>query len=74
MHGGTIYVRNDVRDYQVGREVGIRRPTRQDLADLREFLGEFCGDLGLDVEKVMSKKFTKLIPYSSRPYGKLYAY
>ena len=74
MHGGTIYVRGDVRDYQVGREVGIRRPTRQDLTDLREFLGEFCGDLGLDVEKVMSKKFTKLIPYSSRPYGKLYAY
>ena len=47
---------------------------RPHLADLREFLEEFCGDLRLDVERVMSKKFMKLIPYSSRPYGKIYAY
>jgi glutamate synthase domain-containing protein 3 len=74
MHGGTIYVRGSVKDYQVGREVGIRRPTRKDMANLRKYLEEFCGDLGLDVERVLAKRFTKLIPYSSRPYGKLYAY
>lgn len=74
MHGGTIYVRGSVQNYQVGREVGIRRPTRQDMANLRKYLEEFCGDLGLDVERVLAKRFTKLIPYSSRPYGKLYAY
>jgi glutamate synthase domain-containing protein 3 len=74
MHGGTIYVRDDVKDYQVGKEVGIRRPTRRDMVNLRAYLTEFCRDLGLVVEKVMGGKFTKLIPYSSRPYGNLYAY
>jgi glutamate synthase domain-containing protein 3 len=74
MHGGTIYVRGDVKDYQIGREVGIRRPTRQDMLNLRGHLKEFCADLGLDVERILAKKFSKLIPHSSRPYGKLYAY
>ncbi|MFQ6079132.1 MAG: hypothetical protein ACE5NJ_08360 [Thermodesulfobacteriota bacterium] len=74
MHGGTIYVRGDLKDYQVGREVGIRRATRQDMVDLREYLEEFCADLGLNVERILARKFTKLIPYSSRPYGTLYAY
>jgi len=74
MHGGAIYVRGDVRDYQVGREVGIRRPTRQDMLNLKGHLEEFCADLELDVERILAKKFSKLIPYSSRPYGELYAY
>jgi glutamate synthase domain-containing protein 3 len=74
MHGGTIYVRGDVKDYQVGREVGIRRPTRQDMLNLKGHLEEFCADLALDVERILAKKFSKLIPHSSRPYGKLYAY
>jgi glutamate synthase domain-containing protein 3 len=74
MHGGTIYVRGDVKDYQVGREVGIRRPTRQDMLNLKGNLEEFCADLELDVERILAKKFSKLIPHSSRPYGKLYAY
>ncbi len=74
MHGGTIYVRGDVKDYQVGREVGIRKPTRQDMLTLKGHLEEFCADLELDVERILTKKFSKLIPHSSRPYGKLYAY
>ena len=74
MHGGTIFVRGDVEDYQVGKEVGIRRPTSHDMANLRTYMEEFCADLGLEVERAMSKTFTKLIPYSSRPYGNLYAY
>jgi len=74
MHGGAIYVRGDVRDYQVGREVGIRRPTRQDMLNLKGHLEEFCADLELDVKRILAKKFSKLIPHSSRPYGKLYAY
>ncbi len=74
MHGGTIYVRGDVKDYQVGKEVGIRRPTRQDMLNLKGHLEEFCADLELDVERILAKKFSKLIPHSSRPYGELYAY
>ena len=74
MHGGMIYVRGNVKDYQVGREVGIRRSTVHDMVRLRNYLKEYCDDLGLQVEGVMGKRFTKLIPYSYRPYGNLYAY
>jgi len=74
MHGGTIYIRGDVKDYQVGREVGIRRPTIHDMVRLRQYLKEYCDDLGLEMKRVLAKRFTKLIPYSHRPYGNLYAY
>jgi len=34
---------------------------------------EYCAAFGFDVEDVLSKPFTKLVPVSHRPYGKLYA-
>jgi glutamate synthase domain-containing protein 3 len=74
MHAGTIYIRGEVQDYQVGKEVGIREPTDDDMAALEENLREYCKDVGLSVKNLLKDRYTKLIPYSSRPYGKLYAY
>lgn len=74
MHAGTIYIRGEVQDYQVGKEVGIREPTDEDMASIEDYLREYCKDLGLKVKDLLDDQFTKLIPYSSRPYGKLYAY
>jgi glutamate synthase domain-containing protein 3 len=74
MHGGTIFVRGMVEATQVGLEVGLRTPNRTDLRRLRLILEEYCRDFGLSVADVMKKEFFKLIPHSSRPYGRLYAY
>jgi glutamate synthase domain-containing protein 3 len=74
MHGGVIYVRGEVEKHQLGAEVGDVDLEEEDHKLLKEYLGEFCRDFELDLKEVMSRKFTKLIPISSRPYGNLYAY
>jgi glutamate synthase domain-containing protein 3 len=74
MHGGTIYIRGTVDEYQLGAEVGIKEPDNDDQQLLNGLLGEFCADFGLNLETILQKPFIKLVPISHRPYGKLYAY
>jgi glutamate synthase domain-containing protein 3 len=74
MHGGVIYIRGKVEEYQVGMEVKILEANGEDRNELREYLREYCQEFNLDLEEVMNAKFTKLIPASSRPYGNMYAY
>jgi len=35
---------------------------------------DFCAYFGLDPDEVFKKPFTKIYPYSRRPYGTIYAY
>jgi glutamate synthase domain-containing protein 3 len=74
MHGGEIYVRGEVEEYKIGKECGIFIADENDIARLRPILQEHCAAFDMDVEEVLSVPFTKLIPISHRPYGKLYAY
>ena len=74
MHGGVIFVRGDVDRERCGAEVGITEPEDGDIALLKEYLTDFCGDFNLDIEGIMKKGFKKLTPASLRPYGNLYAY
>ncbi len=74
MHGGKIYVRGTVEDHQLGREVKPFELTEEDRTELEGILAEYCDDMGVDLNEVKSKPFVKLIPFSYRPYGKMYAY
>ena len=77
MHGGTIYIRGNVDPYLFGKEVGIREFTEEDERLLRGYLTDYCNDFkdyGLKVDEIMSEPFIKLVPVSTRPYGKIYAY
>lgn len=77
MHGGTIYVRGKVDAFLMGKEVGKVEVTQEDWGLLRGLLEDYCDDFSkysLDLEKIMEEPFTKLVPVSSRPYGKVYAY
>jgi glutamate synthase domain-containing protein 3 len=73
MHGGTIYLRGHVDEWDVGKECGIFTADEDDLKVLRPIVEEWCAAFGDDVDDVMSQPFTKLVPVSHRPYGKLYA-
>jgi glutamate synthase domain-containing protein 3 len=73
MHGGVIYLRGEVEPWEVGKECGIFPVDEADMKVLRPIVEEWCAAFGDDVEDVLSKSFTKLVPISSRPYGKLYA-
>ncbi len=74
MHGGVIYLRGDVEEYQLGKEVGIAIPDEKDYDVLIKYVGEYAGCFGGDPEEILAGKFIKLYPKSLRPYGRLYAY
>ncbi len=74
MHGGEIYLRGEVEPWQVGKECGIFTATEAEMAALKPVIAEFCDKFGYNVDEVMAEPFTKLVPISHRPYGKLYTY
>jgi glutamate synthase domain-containing protein 3 len=74
MHGGMMYIRGELDDYQLGKEVGPVPLEDADHALLGELVTEFAGHFGYDAQAILDRTFTKLIPLSLRPYGRLYAY
>lgn len=73
MHGGVMYIRGEVADYKLGKEVKIMEMTPEDDAKVHRYVSEYVRHFGGSVEEIMSKPFAKLIPYNKRPYGNLYA-
>jgi glutamate synthase domain-containing protein 3 len=74
MHGGVIYMRGEVQEFQLGKEVGVAELDENDYLILKELVGEFAYHFGYDAEEILKYKFTKLFPLYLRPYGRLYAY
>jgi glutamate synthase domain-containing protein 3 len=74
MHGGVIYLRGHVEEFQLGKEVGIAELDDTDQANLRQFVGEFASHFGYEAAEILRQRFIKLFPLWLRPYGRLYAY
>lgn len=74
MHAGVMYIRGDVDDYQLGKEIKKFPLEDDDRAHLKTYLEEYNAYFKLDMETILKDEFVKLIPYTHRPYGKLYAY
>jgi glutamate synthase domain-containing protein 3 len=74
MHGGVMYIRGELAEYQLGKEVGSVPLEDADHQLLDELVAEFAAHFGYDARAILSRPFTKLIPLSLRPYGRLYAY
>ena len=74
MHGGVIYLRGNVNDFQLGKEVGIAELDEKDYLNLERYVDEFASHFGYDAKEIISHKFIKLFPLYLRPYGRLYAY
>jgi len=74
MHGGIIYLRGKVEEYQLGKEVGILKLEEEDWKFVEEQVERYCNYFGKDKEGIMEGSFIKLVPVSRRPYGKIYAY
>ena len=72
MHAGVIYVRGEIS--KLGKEARKMDVDSKDLAVIRGLVKEFCGYFDKDFDGVMSGKFVKIVPYSHRPYGRVYAY
>jgi len=74
MHGGVIYLRGSVQDYQLGKEVGTSPLDEKDKQVVKELVGQFASHFGYDPARIMEGSFIKLFPRFLRPYGRLYAY
>jgi len=74
MHGGQILVRGSVGDDQLGKELGRVEVTDTCWASLLRELDGFAREFGLDVGSFRRDEFTRLVPVSRRPYGKIYVY
>jgi len=74
MHGGIIYMRGNVQEFQLGKEVGVAELDENDHSILKKLIGEFAHHFGYNAEDILKHKFTKLFPLYLRPYGRLYAY
>jgi glutamate synthase domain-containing protein 3 len=74
MHGGAIYLRGNIEDYQLGKEVGVAELEEADYQVLRQYVGEYAAHFGYETKAILGHKFLKLFPRWLRPYGRLYAY
>jgi glutamate synthase domain-containing protein 3 len=74
MHGGVIYLRGNIKEYQLGKEVGIAPLEEKDYQILQQFVGEFAAHFGYETGEILKHGFIKLFPHWLRPYGRLYAY
>jgi glutamate synthase domain-containing protein 3 len=77
MHGGVIYIRGSIADYQLGKEVGIADLEETDYDILNSYITEYSKLFGNDADSILDRenqKFIKLFPRWLRPYGRLYAY
>jgi glutamate synthase domain-containing protein 3 len=77
MHGGVMYIRGEIEDYKLGREVKKEKIDNKDKEILDKYINNFCSYFGVNTSEILNsdyKDFIKLMPYSHRPYGKLYAY
>ncbi len=73
MHGGVIYLRGHVEDYQLGKEVGVVETGEADYLILEKLVGEFSTRFSYDSREILRQPFIKLYPRYLRPYGQLYA-
>jgi glutamate synthase domain-containing protein 3 len=74
MHGGTIYIRGDVEGYKLGKEVKKMKLDEDDFTLLKKYVDNYCSYFKTDCSDMNIRDFVKLIPFSHRPYGKLYTY
>lgn len=75
IHGGAIYIRGEVLPHQLGKEVGVlEKIPEKEMEELTALLKDYCREFKLELAEILEQPFLKLFPFTTRPYGKLYAY
>lgn len=72
MHGGKMYLRGNCRNIKFPTEVTATPATSKDLAEILEYLTEYCSDFGYNIDDVLSTSFTVITPDSRNPYKQMY--
>lgn len=72
IHGGVVYIRGEVPETNLGIGAKIAPMEEEDVKRVGELCREFTGYFGGDPETLMDGAYTKIVPISHRPYGKMY--
>lgn len=73
MHGGTMFIRGVIEDYQLGAEVGVDKISAAEWNLLKNIIAQWCVQFDLEPERFVREDFVRIYPRTARPYGKLYA-
>ncbi len=74
MHGGVIYMRGAVEKAFLGKEVGVVPMEVEDKGLVEDYVGAYAEHFDMDPSRLLARPFSKLVPLTKRPYGRLYAY
>jgi glutamate synthase domain-containing protein 3 len=74
MHGGNIFIRGNIEEYQLGNEAAVEPAANEDMSTIRPYIEEYVEYFGGNVEDILRVNFSKLSAKSLRPFGGLYAY
>jgi len=72
MHGGKMFLRGNWEHLDFPSNVISRIATDDELAEIKEYLQEYCADFSLDLEEILSSEFTIIYPDSKNPYKQMY--
>ncbi|MBN2568329.1 MAG: FAD-dependent oxidoreductase [Deltaproteobacteria bacterium] len=72
IHGGKIYVRGNVEEYQLGIGAVFGKLDKTDRKFLKVALDEYAEDMKMDLSAIYPKDFIKITKRGHRPFGNLY--
>ena len=72
MHGGKMYLRSDCKNIKFPSQVHVSPATKEDLAEIEEYITEFCTLFGLNADEVLNTPFTVVTPDTKNPYKQMY--
>ena len=72
MHGGVIYLAQDIPDYKVAFAMNKTPIDAEDEKAIRPLIEQYCQHFGELPHSLPLEKFVKIRPQTSRPYGKMY--
>ncbi len=72
MHGGKIFLRCACGEIAFPQQVTARPAEGEDLAELRDYVAEYCARFGGSLDEIMDAPFTVVTPDSRNPYKQMY--
>ena len=72
MHGGKLFLRGKCDDIEFPSQVTTRAAGSADLAEIQEYVAEFCKAFDCSSQEIMNSPFTVVTPDSKNPYKQMY--
>jgi glutamate synthase domain-containing protein 3 len=72
MHGGKLFLRGKCDDIEFPSQVTARAAGSADLAEIQEYVAEFCKAFDCSSQEIMNSPFTVVTPDSKNPYKQMY--